>query len=72
MGRRHGVIGNRHGSALHFLELEPPIIELLLLLGPAPAAWRYSPQSAAPHRASTMVGTRWLEINYRRRGFQQE
>jgi len=48
MGRRHGVIGNRHGSPLHFLELEPPIIELLLLLGPAPAAWRYSPQSAAP------------------------
>jgi len=38
MGRRHGVIGNRHGSPLHFLELEPPIIELLLLLGPAPAA----------------------------------
>jgi len=49
MGRRHGVIGNRHGSPLHFLELEPPIIELLLLLGPAPAASRCSPRSAAPH-----------------------
>jgi hypothetical protein len=48
MGRRHGVIGSRHGSPLHFLELEPPIIELLLLLGPAPAASRYSPQSALP------------------------